>query len=262
MRFENKGVLITGGGSGIGRAVCLAFAREGANVVVADMNLEGAKATAKEAEKENGKAIAFEMNVTDPSSVRSVVQRAVAELNCIDILVNCAGIREIVPFLQLTFEEWNRVIATNITGTFLCSQFVVKHLVERGRGGKIVNVSSISGLMGLPNRAAYVSSKHAVSGFTKAMAIELGPKNIQVNAVAPGATETPKTEYLFTEEGSAASLRDSIPAGRWGQPEEVASLILFLASEEAEFITGATVPIDGGYSAGRQKKSTDVIQHV
>lgn len=262
MRFDNKGVLITGGGSGIGRAVCLAFAREGANVVVVDMHLEGAEATAHEAEKESSKALALKVDVTDPGAVRAMVKLAIAELGYIDILVNSAGIREIVPFLQLTFEEWQRVIATNITGTFLCSQLVAKHLVERGRGGKIVNVSSVSGLMALPNRAAYVSSKHAVAGLTKEMAMELGPKNIQVNAVAPGTIETPLTAFLFADARSAASLRDSFPAGRWGQPEEVASLILFLASEEAEFITGAIIPIDGGYSAGRQRKSTDVIQRV
>jgi NAD(P)-dependent dehydrogenase (short-subunit alcohol dehydrogenase family) len=260
MRFDDKCVLVTGGGGGIGRAVCLAFAREGASVVVADMSLEGAEATAEEVGKSGGKALALKVDVKDPVAVRAMVKRAVAELGRIDILVNIAGIREIIPFLQLTFEDWQRVIATNLTGTFLCSQAVAHYLVGQGRGGKIVNVSSVAGLTGMSNRPAYVSSKHGVIGLTKEMALELGSKNIQVNAVAPGTVETPLTAYYFDNAQSVASLKKAFPVGRWGQPEEIASLILFLSSDEAGYITGAIIPIDGGQSAGIQKHSTDVIQ--
>lgn len=251
MRFNNKCALVTGGANGIGRAVCLAFAREGADIGVADVNLEGAEVTAEEVKKNGRRALGLKVDVTDPAAVSAMVKRAVAELGNIDILVNCAGVREIVPFLRLGFEEWQRVIATNLTGTFLCSQAVAQHLVEQGRGGKIVNIASVAGLMGVPNRAAYVSSKHAVVGLTKEMAIELGPQNIQVNAVAPAVVETSMSKDRLDHPEFAAAVKKAFPAGRWGQPEEIAILIQFLASDEAGFITGGIFPIDGGYSAGK-----------
>jgi NAD(P)-dependent dehydrogenase (short-subunit alcohol dehydrogenase family) len=251
MRFTNKGALVTGGGSGIGRAVCLAFAREGADVGVADVSPAGSEITAQEVRKIGRKAVALSVDVTDPASVQAMVNQGVAALGRVDLLVNSAGVREIVPFLQLPFAEWQRVIATNLTGTFLCSQAVAQYLVAQGRGGKIVNLASVAGLMAVPNRAAYVSSKHAVVGLTKEMAMELADKNIQVNAVAPGVVRTSMTESYFDKAEIVEGLKKAHPAGRWAQPEEIANLILFLASPEADFITGATFPIDGGFMAGK-----------
>jgi NAD(P)-dependent dehydrogenase (short-subunit alcohol dehydrogenase family) len=251
MRFTNKCALVTGGGSGIGRAVCLSFAREEADVGVADVSLEGAEVTAQEVRKSGRKAVALRVDVTDPASVQAMVNQGVAALGRIDLLVNSAGVREIVPFLQLPFAEWQRVIATNLTGTFLCSQAVAQYLVAQGRGGKIVNLASVAGLMAVPNRAAYVSSKHAVVGLTKEMAMELADRNIRVNAVAPGVVRTSMTESYFDKAEIVEGLKRAHPAGRWAQPEEIANLILFLASPEADFITGATFPIDGGFMAGK-----------
>jgi NAD(P)-dependent dehydrogenase (short-subunit alcohol dehydrogenase family) len=251
MRFTNKCVLVTGGGSGIGRAVCLAFAREGADVGVADVSMEGAEATAQEVRQSGRKAVALKVDVANPASVQAMVSQAVSTLGGLHVLVNSAGVREIVPFLQLPFAEWQRVIATNLTGTFLCSQAAAQHLVKVGKGGKIVNLASVAGLMAVPNRAAYVSSKHAVVGLTKEMAMELADKNIQVNAVAPGVVRTAMTESYFDKPEVVEGLKKAHPAGRWAQPEEIANLILFLASPEAEFITGATLPIDGGFAAGK-----------
>lgn len=251
MRFTNKSVLITGGGSGIGRAACLAFAREGADVGVADVSVEGAESTVTEVKNLGRKAVAIKVDVTDPVSVRAMVAQAGTALGSLHILVNSAGVREIVPFLELPFVEWQRVIATNLTGTFLCSQAVAQYLVKQGTGGKIVNLASVAGLMAVPNRAAYVASKHAVVGLTKEMALELADKNIQVNAVAPGVVRTSMTESYFDKPSVVATLQKAHPAGRWAQPEEIANLILYLASPEAAFITGATFPIDGGFLAGK-----------
>lgn len=251
MNFSGKSALVTGGGSGIGRAVCLAFAREGANVGIADVNIDSAAATAQEAKQHNVKTTVLQVNVTDPTSVHNMVNHAIADLGELDLLVNSAGVREIVPFLQLPFEEWQRVISVNLTGTFLCSQAVAQYLVQRGKGGKIVNLASVAGLTAVPNRAAYVSSKHAVVGLTKEMALELADKNIQVNAVAPGVVRTSMTESYFDKPAVLEGLKKAHPAGRWALPEEIAELILFLASPAADFITGATYPIDGGFMAGK-----------
>lgn len=251
MRFSDKHVLVTGGGSGIGRATCCAFAQEGADIGVADLSLEGAEATAQEVRKSGQKAVVLQVNVADPSSVQAMASQAAAALGGIDVLVNCAGVREIVPFLQLPFDEWQRVIAINLTGTFLCSQAIAQLMVTQGQGGKIINLASVAGLSAVPNRAAYVSSKHAVVGLTKEMALELADKNIQVNAVAPGVVRTSMTESYFEKASVMERLRQAHPAGRWAMPEEIANLILYLASPEANFITGATFPIDGGFMAGK-----------
>jgi meso-butanediol dehydrogenase/(S,S)-butanediol dehydrogenase/diacetyl reductase len=251
MRFENKRVLVTGAGSGIGQATCLAFAREGAAVAGADMNLEAAQETAQKVTAMGGKAAALQLDVTQPDFVNAVVKRTENELGGIDILVNSAGVREIVAFLELDFAEWQRVISTNLNGTFLCSQAAARQMIAQGQGGKIINLASVAGLVGVPNRAAYVSSKHAVVGLTKEMAMELAEHDIQVNAIAPGVVETGMTAGYFDDPHVVESVRKLHPARRWAQPEEIANLILFLSSAEAHFITGATYPIDGGFMAGK-----------
>ena len=257
MRFENTGVLITGAGSGIGRAASLAFATEGAAIAAADLQLEHAQATARAVEDLGRTAVAIQVDVTQPDSVRAMVEQAVAGLGSLNVLINSAGVREIVPFLELPAEEWTKVIGTNLTGTFLCSQAFAQYLIaqgkesKEGKGGKIINLSSVAGLMGVPNRAAYVASKHGVVGLTKEMSMELADKNIQVNAIAPGVVETAMTAGYFDNPDIVASLKKAHPAGRWAQPEEIARLMLFLASEDADFMTGATIPIDGGFVAGK-----------
>jgi len=251
MRFENTGVLITGAGSGIGRAASLAFAAEGAAIAAADLRLESAQATASAVEELGRTAVALQVDVTQPDSVRAMVEQAVAGLGSLDVLINSAGVREIVPFLELPAEEWMKVIGTNLTGTFLCSQAAARHLIAQNKSGKIINLSSVAGLVGVPNRAAYVASKHGVVGLTKEMAMELADKHIQVNAIAPGVVETAMTAGYFDKPDIVASLEKAHPAGRWAQPEEIARLMLFLASEDADFMTGATIPIDGGFVAGK-----------
>jgi NAD(P)-dependent dehydrogenase (short-subunit alcohol dehydrogenase family) len=216
MRFDGKCALVTGGASGIGHATCLAFAREGADIAVADMNLEGAEITAREVRDASRKAVAIAVNVADPASVAQMVELAVSELGHLDILNNCAGVRELIPFLELKFDDWQRIISINLTGTFLCSQAFARYLVGAGRPGKIVNMSSAAGLVAAPHRAAYVSSKHGVIGLTKEMALELAGNNIQVNAVAPGVTETPMTQKLFPHRIRSCRLEKIASGGALG----------------------------------------------
>ena len=252
MRFNDQVVLVTGGGSGIGQQVCLAAAREGARVAVGDLDAERAEQTAAQIRAAGGEAHAFALDVTQPGSVNQFVNGAEAALGGLDVLVNSAGIREIVSVLDLSLEEWNKVMAVNTTGTFLPSQAFARRLVALGRPGRIVNLASTLGISAAPNRAAYTASKHAVVGLTKEMALELGEKNIRVNAVAPGVVRTPLTERYFQDPVQAEVIRSIHAVGRWAEPAEVAHAILFLAEERNGFITGAILTVDGGWTIGKK----------
>ncbi|MET0568481.1 MAG: SDR family NAD(P)-dependent oxidoreductase [Hyphomicrobiaceae bacterium] len=252
MRFKDQGALVTGAGSGIGRETAHAFAAEGAHVAVADIDLKMAERSAEEIRKKGGSAHAFSLDVTDPKAVAGFIEATANRLGRIDVLVNSAGVREIKPVLELPLEEWQRVIDVNITGVFLCSQAFGRHLVQAGKPGAIVNLASTLGVVAAPHRAAYTASKHAVVGLTKEMAMELGDKGIRVNAVGPGVIRTPLTERYFQDADFAQRIRDLHALGRWGEPHEIAKAILFLASDEASFVTGTTLLIDGGWTAGKR----------
>ncbi len=252
MRFQDQAVLVTGGGSGIGQQVCFAAAREGARVAVGDLDLERAEATAATIRGTGGEAHAFRLDVTDPASVTAFVAAAETTLGRLDVLVNSAGIREIVSVLDLSLEEWQRVIGVNLTGTFLPSQAFARRLVALDRPGRIVNLASTLGISAAPNRAAYTASKHGVVGITKEMALELGDRGIRVNAVAPGVVRTPMTERYFQDPVQAQVIRDIHAVGRWAEPAEVAHAILFLAEEANGFVTGAILTVDGGWTIGKK----------
>jgi meso-butanediol dehydrogenase/(S,S)-butanediol dehydrogenase/diacetyl reductase len=252
LRFQDQGVLVTGGGSGIGQQVCLAAAREGARIAVGDLDVAHAEQTAAMIRQAGGEAQGFALDVADPASVKAFVAAAETTLGRLDVLVNSAGVREIVSVLDLSFEEWNRVIAINLSGTFLPSQAFARRLVAGGKDGRIVNLASTLGLMAAPQRAAYVASKHGVVGLTKQMAMEFGALGIRVNAVAPGVVRTPLTERYFQDPEMAQTIRDIHAVGRWAEPAEIATAILFLADAANGFITGAILAVDGGWTAGKK----------
>jgi NAD(P)-dependent dehydrogenase (short-subunit alcohol dehydrogenase family) len=251
MRFQDKVVVITGAGSGIGRESAFGFAAEGGRVVCSDIDQATAEGTAEEIRKRGGEADAFTLDTTDPQAVQTFFDTIQQRHGRMDVLINSAGIREISPVVDLSYEEWRRVIDVNITGVFLCAQAFIQRVVRDGRPGSIVNLASTLGVTAAPNRPAYVASKHAVVGLTKELGLELGQQRIRVNAVGPGVTRTALTERYFQDSTTADTIRSIHAMHRWGEAEEVARAILFLASDEASFITGTTLMVDGGWTAGR-----------
>lgn len=251
--FQGQSVIVTGGGSGIGRACALAFARAGARVIVADMNVASAEETlrliesAGEGREANRAATALELDVSDERAVASTLRQALSQ-DDIHVLVNSAGIGASCPFLETDIGLLDRMMTVNFRGTFLCSQVIAQAMVERGIAGNIVNIGSASGARGNAGRAAYGATKAAVTNLTQVMAVELAAHGIRINAVAPGPIETPLVDAAHTPDVRQAWL-DELPMGCYGRPEDVASAVLYLASEQAAYVTGHVLHVDGGFNA-------------
>jgi 2-deoxy-D-gluconate 3-dehydrogenase len=244
--------LVTGGAMGIGRAVAVRLAQAGADVVVADADGVAADQVATELADQGHTALAVQVDVSSQAQVEHLVERTTAWRPGIDILVNDAGIFPTVPVLDMDIEQFRRVIDVNLTGVYLCSSLVARQMVAQGHGGRIINITSVDALhpssVGL---AHYDASKHGVWGFTKNLALELAPHRIWVNAIAPGGVHTPGTTAMTSVPGIdpleiAARFEARIPMGRMGEPDEIAKVALFLASDMASYMTGSQVVVDGG----------------
>jgi meso-butanediol dehydrogenase/(S,S)-butanediol dehydrogenase/diacetyl reductase len=257
MRLKDRVTLITGGGSGIGRATALLFAKEGAKVVVASRSLEkGGRSSPSETaamiENSGGEAAAIKADVSKPTDVKEMIDATVEKFGRLDILFNNAGVGSVGSITDITEEDWDRVIDINLKGVFLCSRYAIP-LMIRQEGGKIINTSSVNGLVASTDQAAYCASKGGVIMLTKAMALDYAPYNIRVNCICPATIETPmikrNVSSLPEPEPTSKMNQWLYPAKRFGKPEEVAHAALFLASDESSFVTGITLVIDGGMTS-------------
>ena len=245
-RLAGKVAVVTGSARGIGLAVARAFVREGAGVVIADVNAAAAgEAAAGLAQR--GRAMAVGVDVADPASVAAMVGAVLGAHGRLDILVNNAGVGGNTPFLETSLAEWNRIIGINLTGAFLVAQACAREMVRAG-GGKIVNIASLSGQRGGNGRAAYGSAKAGLELLTKVMAVELAEDNINVNAIAPGAIETEMAKFAH-DGATRAAYNYLIPMTRYGTPEEIADAAVFLCSDESRYVHGHTLNVDGGFRA-------------
>jgi len=242
-RFEGRIALVTGASRGIGAAIARRLGAEGATVLAAARSAEGLERVVSEIVAGAGRAEAVTIDISDPASIESAVKESLASHGQIDVLVNNAGITEDNLVLRMSRESWDRVLATNLTGAFLLTQAVVKSMVRR-RYGRIVNVTSIVGLMGNAGQANYAAAKAGLVGLTKSVARELGSRNVTCNAVAPGFIETAMTDRMPDE--ARAALTGQIPLQRLGRPEDVANAVAYLASEEAGYVTGTVLNVSGG----------------
>lgn len=243
MGIENKVAVVTGAAQGIGKAIATLLASKGATVVVCDINLEMARETAREIESGGASCHAIRADVTQLGDADQIVKETVQQCGTLDILVNNAGITKDNVLLRMKEDQWDQVMSVNLKGTFTCTKAAIRVMMRQKRG-TIINVASITGLMGNAGQANYSASKAGVIGFTKAVAREYADRGITVNAVAPGFIATAMTDAIPEKEREA--LIDQIPLNRLGSPEDVANAVYFLASEEASYITGQVISINGG----------------
>jgi 3-oxoacyl-[acyl-carrier protein] reductase len=243
-RLKNRVAIITGAGQGIGRALALGLAGEGAEVVVADVNHEKAASVKREIEASGGTALATNTDVSNQDSVQGMVDESLREFGKVDILINNAGIFPVSSVEEMKEEDWDRVIGTNLVGAFLCSRAVAGKFLQQ-RSGRIISMTSGRAFQGAKNAAHYASSKAGIIGFSKSLALELAPRQITVNVICPGITDTAQPRGHQSEEQIYAQAQ-KIPLGRIGQPEDLVGTAVFLASDAAAFITGQTVIVNGG----------------
>lgn len=246
-RLDGKVAIITGGASGMGRGICLEFASQGAAVVIADINAEGAVRVAEEIQNGHAQAMALEVDARNHKMVTEAVDRALDRFGKVDVLVNCAGINKLKDPEETSIDDWENIRSTILDGAWYFSKAVIPSM-KKNRSGKIVNIGSGAALQGIPQSVPYTAAKHGLLGLTRALAVDLGPYQINVNCICPGAVDTPLLKTLATDAYRNEELK-RYPLGRLGKIEDVAKAALFLASSDSDWITGIALPVDGGLTS-------------
>jgi len=250
--LKDKIAIVTGARRGMGRSHALLLAKAGAKVVVSDISLEDCQKVVEEIEKEGGKALAVKCDVSKKEEVDEMLRKTIEKWGKVDILVNNAGIAQFFPFLEMTEEDWDRTLDINLKGYFLCAQSCAKEMAKQ-KSGVIINIASVAmgqQGVGFPNIVHYCASKGGIVGMTEALAVELAPYNIRVNAIAPGMIETPMIDPIKKDPKMMEAMLARLPMRRVGRSEEVSDPVVFLASGKSSYITGSTIIIDGGWLAG------------
>lgn len=248
MRLKDKVAIVTGAGSGIGRAIALAFVKEGARVTIADVNLEGAEETAGEVDKLKGESLTIKADVSQSGEVDQIITKNTEKFGKLDILVNNAGIEVLGMVEGISEQDWDKLISINLKGVYNCTKRAIPEIEKQGKG-KIINIASVAAFVAAPFISLYSASKGGIVAYTRACAVELAPRKINVNAICPGFIQTAMTADYLESEGMRNMVLERIPLGVIGQPDrDVAPLAVFLASEDSDYITGQAIIVDGGYS--------------
>lgn len=247
MKLEGKIALVTGSSQGIGEGIAIRLAEEGADVVINyHSHPEGADETVAKVEKTGRRGFAIQADLSQVNEVRRLIDESIAHFGRLDLLINNAGIEKNAPFLEVTESDYDRVLAVNLKGVFFATQFFVAHLRDGKRAGKVINISSVHEEMAFPHFASYCASKGGLRMLTRTLALELAPLGITINNVAPGAIQTPINTALLGNQPKLEALLHNIPLGRLGQPADVASAVVYLASRDGDYVTGSTLIVDGG----------------
>ena len=249
VNLKGKVAIVTGSTRGIGKGIALRFAREGAKVVINGCSdIKKCAAVVSEIKKAGGEAISVLADVSDSKDVQKLIQETIKKFGRLDIIVNNAGILDQGNLLDLTEEHWDKILAVDLKGSFLCTQAAAKQMIKQGNGGKIINIASIAGIIGYAGLAHYCAAKGGVIEFTRAAAVELSQHKINVNAIAPGAIETDMTKDMLADKEMLKGFLAQIPLKRIGSPEDIAGAALYLASNDADYVTGTTLVVDGGWT--------------
>ncbi|HRT39771.1 MAG TPA: SDR family oxidoreductase [Candidatus Woesebacteria bacterium] len=248
MRLENKIAIVTGAGSGIGREIALAFAREGAKLIIADLSVEGGQATEAQIKQAGGEALFVKTDVSQATEIEQMVKTCLDQFSRVDILVNNAGIYRTFNLHEMTEAEWDQTINVNLKSVFLGSRAVLPQMLKQGQG-KIINTASIAGLVGFAQSGAYCATKGGIIALTREMALDYAPQKINVNCICPGVIKTAMTKEMTTDPNSKQFVESSTPYPRLGEPADIAAAAVYLASDKADFVNGAVLVVDGGWTS-------------
>jgi len=253
MKLKDRVAIVTGGGKGIGEEICLGLSKEGAKIVIAEIDIENSEKVIKKIQDKGCEAIVVKTDVSDENSINNMVDEAIKHYGKIDILINNAGIRHIKKLLDHTKKDWDEMIAVNLTGPYLICKAVIPHMIKQGKG-KIINFGSIASFMGRPDRVGYVAAKSGVLGLTRALAVDLTSKNINVNTICPGLISTPFNKKFAEDPTHGEAWGKETIVGRWGLPTDIVGAAVFLSSDESDFINGSEIKIDGGWLAAKTRR--------